>query len=177
MMDNKGEIDLWRESALAPLPPTSRYGLAFAALMRGFRVEILTNVKGLELRPPPRGPGVAAGEFMQTYLKWWQVHFEERKARALELGLRERRLRIIGIRDVGRALRGGGLGMVLTSSRFFDDEEDWAHWIVVTEIEGDKVFVNDPSSGLENGRRVFDNEKFEEINQYYGSQVLISIRR
>ena len=65
---------------------------------------------------------------------------------------------------------------MLTSARFFDDQ-DWAHWVVLTGCDNENVYINDPASASKKGYRVFSKAKFEKINNYYGDQVLISIFR
>lgn len=169
------ETDIWRESSLAPLPPTSRYGLAFSALKRGYRAEILTNVIGIEYvnKTPARLTGDRSG-MMQMFLGMMQAQFEERKKRSLELGLKEKKVRNIGVASVIDAIERSGLSIMLTSARFFEDE-DWAHWVVVTGHDGSNVYINDPGSMSNKGRRIFPTKDFEKINGYYGDQVLISI--
>ena len=64
--------------------------------------------------------------------------------------------------------------MMLTSARYFDDE-DWAHWVVITGLNSDKVLINDPGTSTDKGRRVFSLREFEEINGYYGNQAIVSV--
>lgn len=177
-INKQNETDIWRESSLAPLPPTCRYGLAFSALKRGYQVEILTNVKGIEYirKIPRRLTGEGRREFMKGFLGFARVQFEERQARALELGLKERSVKRVTTSAVTKTLDRNGLSILLTSARFFDDQ-DWAHWVVVTDYGNSSVYVNDPASPLHKGRRTFANEEFEKINGYHGDQVLISVFR
>ena len=173
---NEVETDIWRESSLAPLPPTSRYGLAFSALKRGYRVEILTNVKGIEYvsKTPASLTGRRTGDFFEGFLDMMKAQFEERKKRAFELGLKERKVKKITIEAIEDVLKRGGLSILLTSARFFDDQ-DWAHWVVLTGCDDKNIYINDPASVTKKGRRVFSRTKFEKIDNYYGDQVLISI--
>ncbi len=176
VMNRKNETDIWRQSALAPLPPTSRYGLAFSALKHGLKVDILTNVDGIEFigKTPRKLTGNGGTEWIKRYYGFAHAQFEERKARALELGLRERKVRKVNLGRLEDRLDKGALSILLTSARFFDDQ-DWAHWVVVTAADKKSVFVNDPASGEAKGRRIFSREEFDEINGYYGDQVAISI--
>ncbi|MDG6997509.1 MAG: peptidase C39 family protein [Nitrososphaerota archaeon] len=172
------ETDIWRESSLAPIPPTSRYGLAYSALKRGYSVSILTNVNGIEYisKTPVRLTGRRAG-FFEQFQEMMQAQFNERKKRAIELGMNEKKVDRIGSTHVMNVLKGMSLSIMLTSARFFDDQ-DWAHWVVVTGHDREGNFhINDPASKPNKGRRVFSKEKFEEINGYYGDQVLISVFR
>lgn len=172
------ETDIWRESSLAPLPPTSRYGLAYSALKRGYGVSILTNVKGIEYvnKTPVRLTGPRRAAIFQQFTEVMKEQFDERKKRAFEMGLSEKIVKKLGISDVVRALEKRGLSIMLTSARFFDDQ-DWAHWVVVTGNDGDNFYLNDPASRAHKGRRIFSREEFEEVNGYYGDQVLISVFR
>lgn len=172
------ETDIWRESSLAPLPPTTRYGLAFSALKRGYKVEIVTNVKGIEFvsKTPTRLTGRSRAGIMRSFMSLMQAQYEERKKRALELGLKERKIKRVGIGSVIDTIGRKGLLIMLTSARFFEDE-DWAHWVVITGNDASNVYVNDPGSLTNKGRHVFSLKDFEKVNGYYGDQVLISIFR
>lgn len=170
------ETDIWRESSLAPLPPTSRYGLAYSALKRGYGVSILSNVRGIEYvsKTPTRLTGPRRAGIFQQFMEVMKEQFEERKKRAFEMGLSEKIVKKLGASDVASGLK-KGLAIMLTSARFFDDQ-DWAHWVVVTGHDAqDNFYVNDPASKANKGRRVFSREKFDEVNGYYGDQVLITV--
>ena len=175
-LSKKNEIHLWRESSLAPLPPTSRYGLAFSALKRGFRVEMLSNVDGIKYinKTPTRLTGRRGGDWIKRFMGLMKAQFEERKKRANELGLKEKKSKKITAKAIEDVLVRKGLSIMLTSARFFDDQ-DWAHWVVVTGFDAENVYINDPASTSNKGRRVFSRNEFEKINGYYGDQVLISM--
>jgi hypothetical protein len=177
-LDRKNEIDIWRESSLSPLPPTSRCGLAFSALKRGFHAEILTNVSGIEYvnKTPSRLTGRRGREWIKRFMPIVEAQFEERKKRAIELGLKEKVMKKITEEDIEDVLDRKGLPIMLTSARFFDDE-DWAHWVVITGYDGENIYINDPASSARKGRRTFSKKEFEKINGYYGDQVLVSIFR
>lgn len=171
------ETDIWRESSLAPLPPTSRYGLAYSALKRGFGVSILANLKGIEYvnKTPAHLTGPRREGIFQQFMEVMKEQFEERKERAFELGLREKIVKKLSANDVAGIVEKKGLSVLLTSARFFDDQ-DWAHWVVVTGHDNhDNFYINDPASKANKGRRVFSRKKFDEVNGYYGDQVLISV--
>ncbi len=176
VLNKKNEIELWRESSLAPLPPTSRYGLTFAALKRGFGVEVLTNISGIEYvnKTPASLTGRRGGEWIKRFLGLMQAQFAERRRRAVELGLKEKKVKKITVKAIEEVLKRKGLSIMLTSARFFDDQ-DWAHWVVITGCDNENVYINDPASASKKGRRIFSKEAFEEINGYYGDQVLVSV--
>ena len=173
-MSKRNEIDIWRESSLAPLPPTSRYGLAFAALKRGHPVEILSNVEGVEINQNPALLGEQVVQALSRFQALAATQFEERKERALELGLEERIVEKIEFEAVHDVVSRGGVPIMLTSARHFDDD-DWIHWVVVTGANSQNILINDPGSVLEKGRRIFQRREFDSINGYYGHQVLVSI--
>ena len=176
VINKENETDIWRESSLAPLPPTTRYGLSFAALKRGYQVEILSNLKGLEYfnKIPKRLTRGRRLDLSGELMGMMNVQFEERKARAFRLGLQERRVKSVSAESIADALNRNGLSIMLTSARFFEDE-DWAHWVVVTGHHNSNFYVNDPASPSHKGRRLFPEKEFEKINGYHGDQVLISI--
>ena len=171
VLSKKTETDLWRESSLAPLPPTSRYGLAFAALKRGFVVEILTNVAGTEYvkKTPTSLTGRRTGEWIKRFMVLMEAQFRERKRRAIELGLKEKWLKKISVRAIEQVFKRGGLSIMLTSAKFFDDQ-DWPHWVVLTGCDKENIYINDPASLSKKGHRVFSKREFVKINSYYGDQ-------
>jgi len=42
------EIDIWRDANLVTLPGTSRYGLAYSAVVRGFSARVTSNTGGID---------------------------------------------------------------------------------------------------------------------------------
>jgi hypothetical protein len=172
------ETDIWRESSLSPLPPTSRYGLAYSAIKRGFRTEIISNVREVEYlnKTPSSLVGRGGREWVERFMDILKGQFNERKARALKLGLKERFAKKLLISDYEAVLDKDGVSLMLTSARFFDDQ-DWAHWVVVTGHDPKNFYINDPASPLRKGHRVFAQAAFDKINGYHGDQVMISIFR
>jgi hypothetical protein len=167
------EIDLWREGALLPMMPTTRYGLAFSAKARGLGVEITTNVKMLEyLRKKKVSSGEDGRYFRKNYATVVRL-FRERRKRVLEMGASEV-LRSPEIEDVKNIIDRGGVPILLTSSKFYD-KVDWAHWIVVASAGRRGIFVDDPSRRKGNAK--FSLGDFEKINGYHGDKVLIGIFR
>ncbi|MEM3820616.1 MAG: peptidase C39 family protein [Candidatus Micrarchaeaceae archaeon] len=169
-MSKVEEMNVWRESVLAPLTATSRYGLAYSALRRGFEAYIKTNVKGIEFikkeRLTKRGK-----RNLNENLEMIEMLFKERRARARALGLIERRgnVRMSEIRSV---LLKGGLPIILTNLKYFEDEGS-PHWVLVVGFVGGKVIIHDPGSKV--GNKVFTTARFNKLNGFHGDEVLIAI--
>ncbi|MEM0086816.1 MAG: peptidase C39 family protein [Candidatus Micrarchaeaceae archaeon] len=164
------EMNVWRESVLAPLTATSRYGLAYAALRRGLEVYIKTNVKGVEFIKKERMTQ-SQKQYLNYVLDMVEMLFNERKARAKALGLIERRgsVRMADIRSV---LLRGGLPIILTNLKYLEDE-DSPHWILVVGFIGNNVIIHDPGSKV--GNKVFTTARFDKLNGFHGDEVLIAI--
>jgi hypothetical protein len=172
-LNRKNEMDIWRESSLAPLPPTIRYGLAFSALKRGFRASILTNVRGIEYVNKSSLESPMHGEEGRWLMKFATDMFKERKERAFSMGLKEKPGKVT-LKEIRDTLIRNGVPIFLTSAKMLDKaDDDWAHWAVVSGIGDGYVRVNNPA--LEKGRVRFPLDYFQKAIGYHGDMVLISI--
>ncbi|MCL5066964.1 MAG: peptidase C39 family protein [Thaumarchaeota archaeon] len=128
-------MDIWREANMVESYRTSRYGLTFAAAKGGFKARVHSNIEGYgflnELEPPIEG-------LNHRMLK---LFFEERKKRCKKLGVREERRRItLGL--IRRSLASRAVPLLLTNARNFSEKENLPHWIVVTGVDTQRLYVN-----------------------------------
>jgi len=137
--DRALELQLWREANTIFMGPSggdggcSALGLALAGHRRGFGAEVHVNHRGL--LPGDRAESKERAEVMRL--------LQERdlgEARAAGIPVRYDSL---GIDDLAAALGAGNLPIVLNSMPFLHNDPT-AHWFVVTEIDEDNVYVNDP---------------------------------
>jgi len=61
----------------------------------------------------------------------------------------------LDVDDLAASLRDGTLPIVLNSMEYLHDDPT-AHWFVVTGVDADNVYVNDPWVDLANGKKVRD---------------------
>lgn len=133
------ELQLWRESNTIFMGPSgghggcSALGLALAVHRRGFGAEVHVNHRGVLLGD--RAESKERAEVMRVLQER-----DLREARAAGIPVRYESLDIEGL---AAALRGGALPIVLNNMEFLHNDPT-AHWFVVTAIDDDNVYVNDP---------------------------------
>lgn len=133
------ELRRWREANTIFMGPSgghggcSALGLALAAHRRGFGTEVHVNHRGVLLGD--RAESKQRAEVMRVLQER-----DLREARAAGIPVRYDSL---DIEDFATALRAGALPIVLNSIEFLHNDPT-AHWFVVTEIDDDNVYVNDP---------------------------------
>jgi len=150
-VDRALELQLWRESNTIFMGPSgghggcSALGLALAAHRRGFRAEVHLSHEGVLL-------GDRAGS--KEHLEVMRVLHERdlRDARAAGIPVRHRGF---SVDQLEAALRGGALPIVLNSMQFLHDDPT-AHWFVVTAVDDDNVYVNDPWVARDEGKTPVD---------------------
>ncbi|MDO9536894.1 MAG: peptidase C39 family protein [Thermoplasmata archaeon] len=132
------EVALWNDSNLGESRATSSYGLALAALRRGFGARVYANGKGvgfigsiLEHFPAANGNNI-------------RQHFELQKVRARELGVEEV-ARKTELNDIRAELE--CFPIVLISSKMMGDFIGIPHWVLVTGVDDGNVTINNPETG------------------------------
>lgn len=160
------EIDLWREGNLVAVPGTSRYGLAYSAVVRGFSARVTSNTGGIDFVdrfvPPLNDPEMQA----------LKGHFSERRARCRKLGVRERQKTITG-ETIRTALVLNHVPLIVTNSLFFS-KEDLPHWVAVTGIDDIWIYCNNPSDARPRKRKI-ELSALQEFAGYRGAQSLVEI--
>jgi predicted double-glycine peptidase len=137
--DRALELQLWREANTIFMGPSgghggcSALGLALAAHRRGFGAEVHVNHRGVLLGD--RAQSKERAEIMRVL----QAR-DLREACAAGIPVRYDSLDIDGL---AAALRAGALPIVLNSMEYLHNDPT-AHWFVVTAIDDDSVYVNDP---------------------------------
>ena len=131
-MTKKLEWKIWRESTLLAWKGAHPYGLAIAALKRDFKVSLLRESKAFwkDVNCPKNNKAIK-----HTILR------QEKEAK--KIGLEERMMKRIGLRSLSKYLKSGIPPIVLVRE-IKDNSLDCAHWVVVTDIEKNKIFLNDP---------------------------------
>jgi predicted double-glycine peptidase len=108
-------------------------GLALAAHRRGFKAEVHVNHKGVLLSD--RAKSRERAEVMRILQ---DKDLAEAKAAGIPVGHRA-----LSLDEIAAKLRAGYLPIVLNSMRYLHDDPT-AHWFVITGIDAQNVYVNDP---------------------------------
>src|SRR5262245_10546044 len=145
---NRGlELQLWREANTIFMGPSGGHGgcgalgLALAAHRRGFGAEVHVNHRGVLLGD--RAESKERAEIMRVLQER-----DLKEARAAGIPVRYDSLEIA---DLAAALHAGTLPIMLNSMEFLHDDPT-AHWFVVTAVDDDNVYVNDPWVDRAKGR-------------------------
>ena len=137
--DRALELQLWREANTIFMGPSGGHGgcgalgLALAVHRRGFDAEVHVNHRGVLLGD--RAESKERAEVMRVLQER-----DLREARAAGIPVRYDSLDIEGL---AAALRSGTLPIVLNSMNFLHNDPT-VHWFVVTAIDDENVYVNDP---------------------------------
>jgi hypothetical protein len=133
------ELQLWRESNTIFMGPSgghggcSALGLALAAHRRGFGVEVHVNHRGVLL-----GDRAKSKERVEIMRVLQERDLREARAAGIPVHYDS-----LDVADLATMLSAGALPIVLNSMEFLHNDPT-AHWFVVTAIDDDNVYVNDP---------------------------------
>ena len=137
--DRALELQLWREANTIFMGPSGGHGgcgalgLALAAHRRGFAAEVHVNHRGVLLGD--RAESKERAEIMRVLQER-----DLKEARAAGIPVHYDGL---DIDDLAAALGSRALPIVLNNMEFLHNDPT-AHWFVVTAIDDDNVYVNDP---------------------------------
>lgn len=136
-MSLEKELELWREATTIFMTSghggCGPHGLALAACDRGFRAELFLSHVHTLFMDTVRSP--EKKEIIRIVQKSWEKKIEERR-----LPVQRRRM---GIDDLERVLKSGGIPIVLISTYHFDFHRV-PHWVVVTACDEHFVYIHDP---------------------------------
>lgn len=166
--DRDLEIDIWREATFVAARGTSRYGLAFAAAVRGFSARATSSTGGIDFQE--RLGSILDAPEMQLL----RDQFAERRARCSRLGVRERQETITGD-TIRRSLESGHVPVLVTSALFYCDD-DLPHWVAVTGMDDAFLFFNNPDDVWPRERRIALAELGQFVG-YHGDQSMVEVWR
>lgn len=144
------ELQLWREATTIFMTAghggCGPHGLALAAWRRGFAVELFLNDPGPLFTEGVRNPEKKA--VME------QVHhdFVEQLA-ATDVVVEER---AVTTAELAARLAAGALPLVLISSYRFTRHKS-PHWVLLTAIDDDFIYLHDPDVDCDEDKTAFDN--------------------
>ncbi|MBK1701978.1 peptidase C39 family protein [Thiococcus pfennigii] len=178
-LDRTLELRIWREATTIFMTSghggCGPFGLALAALRRGFAVELYVNDRGVPLVDSVRSP--EKKEVMRL------VH-EDMLAEVTRLGI-PLTYATLTLEELLARFEAGAMPLVLISSyRIY--EERFPHWVVVTGFDEHFVYVHDPYIDYENGETPSDSinmpiqkSEFRRMARYgrAGLQAVVLISR
>jgi hypothetical protein len=136
-IDRAHELQLWREANTVFMgkghPGSSPYGLALAAWRRGFQVTLWLSRRGPFLLGYQQKPELRkVSDLMQRE--------DEKLVKAARMPML---LKKWSIADLKAAMHEGAVPLVLVSTKLFHGDNT-PHWVAVSGIDDENVFVNDP---------------------------------
>ncbi|MFW3145575.1 MAG: peptidase C39 family protein [Thermoplasmatota archaeon] len=159
------EVSIWEDANLGESRATSSYGLALAALRRGFKVKVRASGEeiGFTKRLKDHFPAIDAERMERLY--------ETKKEEARRLGVLEERgtTTTAGIRE---DLDRGFFPIVLISTRLMREIVPIPHWVVVVEMDSKKVKIANPeTAGIES----YSMRRFSKHLGFDGYTCMVSI--
>lgn len=178
VLDRTLEIRIWRESTTVFMTSghggTSPYGMALAAVHRGFEAEVFVNDASELLVDSVRS--AEKKEVMRLVEKDF---LDEMRERDIPVHYRK-----VDVNDIRAAFDQGGVPIVLISSyRIY--KEKFPHWVVVTGFDDRFIYVHDPYVDEEKHKVQADcinmpilQKDFQRIARYgkYGQRAALIIR-
>ena len=148
-MNRPTEFRLWRESTTVYMTSghggCSPYGLALAALRRGFRVEVHAAGGAALFTESVRRP--AAAEVIRLVQEDYLHSLQEAAVPVLDTPL--------SVTEIERRFADGWIPVVLISTWRMDRHKS-PHWVTVTGFDSRHVYINDP--WVDTGRQKTDTD-------------------
>ncbi len=164
--DRDLEIDIWREATFVAARGTSRYGLAYAAAVRGFSARTTSSTGCIDFEER------LASLLDAPDLQLLRDQFAERRARCSRLGVRDRQGTITDD-TIRRSLESDHVPLIVTSARCYC-EDDLPHWVAVTGIDETSLYFNNPDDDWLRRRRV-TLAGLEQFVGYHGDQSMVEV--
>jgi len=159
------EMEIWADANLGESKATSAYGLALAALRRGFRARVWSENDGIgfERRLKEHFPAIDLGKMLSA--------FEKKKAQARELGVEEIKERV-DLDIIEKELLSGNHPIVLISSGMMGEWVQIPHWVVITRMDRSRVTIQNPETArIETYRK----KRFLKYLGFQGETRMVSV--
>ena len=174
-IDRTHELQVWREANTVFMgkghPGSSPYGLALAGWRRGFQITLWLS---------------RCGPFLLSY----QKEADRRKVSDLmqredEKLVKAARIPMLlkkwSVADLQAAMQGGAVPLVLVSTKLFHGDHG-PHWVAVSGIDDEHVFVNDPwitrkkrQTPRSQTARAASHADFMKMAEYDGERAVVLI--
>lgn len=173
------ELRLWREATTIFMTSghggCGPYGLALAAVERGFRVDVYVTVEGTHLGDSVRSEHKK--EVMRLVQEDMYQQLQSLSVPIIQSG--------VTVKEMESCLQAGGIPLVLISSwQIYNARVP--HWVVATGSDESFIYVNDPFVDREEGETTIDSihmpilkDKFESMARYgrVGLQAMVVLYR
>jgi predicted double-glycine peptidase len=159
------EISVWDDANLVESRATSSYGLALAAVKRGFRAKVYTDGDGIGFA------GRLKAHFPQIDIRRMDDLFQRKKLQAREMGVEEVR-KTATLIDMDNELKKGYHPIVLVSTRLMWEVRPIPHWIVIISIDERNVTIQNPETAR---IETYKRGRFEKYMGFDGQMRMICI--
>lgn len=167
VLDRGHEIDVWREANLVEIGATSRYGLALAAHRRGFRPRIVGSCDRMAYKTQILARISVDEDLLDLF-------FDDARAKSRAASIPEE-IRPVTMADIEAALLAEEVPIVLTDTRMFTPEEEVPHWVVVTGMVDDTVYLHNPLDAEHARDQALPLERFLAGFGYGGDQLMVAV--
>ncbi len=164
-LDEPLEVAVWDDSNLVESRATSSYGLALAALKRGFRAKVYADGDGIGFT------GRLKQHFPEIDVDNMDSLFQKKKISARELGVEEV-MKTATIEDIKNEIEMGSHPIVLISTRLMWELRPIPHWIVVTSVEKGKIKIQNPETAR---IETFRQKRFQKHMGFDGQMRMVCI--
>jgi len=159
------EMEIWADANLGESRATSAYGLALAALKRGFKAKVWSENEGVgfERRLKEHFPAIDMDNMLSL--------FNEKKEQARDLGVEEVR-EPVDLDVIEKELRAGNHPIILVSSGMMGEWVQIPHWVVVTRVEKGRVTIQNPETAR---RETYRKKRFLKYLGFQGETRMVSV--
>lgn len=162
------EIAIWREANMVVSRGSGRFGLAYAAAVRGFYCRVTSSSREIDY------VGRLASHLDDAEMRLLEEQFSERRARCRERGIRER-VTAVTPGAIRGSLLANRVPLLLTSTRWYCGE-DLPHWVAVSGIDSARLYYRNPDDPRPR-RRAVARPELGQFAGYRGSQAMVEIGR
>jgi ribosomal-protein-alanine acetyltransferase len=171
VLDERLELRLWREATTVFMMSghggCGPHGLALAAYRRGLAVRLLLNQASSLFTEGVRS------EAKKRVIELVQRDFEDEIAKT-DICVEHRSF---ALTELGEALDNGQIAIVLISA-YQLTQSKMPHWVTITGVDEQYVYVHDPEVDTEHGKTAFDcahvpirREAFEKMTQFGSARL------
>jgi ABC-type bacteriocin/lantibiotic exporter with double-glycine peptidase domain len=159
------EVDVWEDANLVESRATSSYGLALAALRRGFKAKVYADGDGIGFTRRLKD------HFPQIDVSRMDDLFQRTKNKARKFGVEEI-LRTATIEDIREELKIGAHPIVLISTRMMWELRPIPHWIVVISADDGVIKIQNPETAR---IETYKEKRFKKYMGFEGQMRMVCI--
>jgi hypothetical protein len=164
-LDEPLEVAVWEDANLVESRATSSYGLALAALRRGFKAKVYADGDGIGFTRRLKD------HFPQIDVRRMNDLFQMTKNKARKFGVQEI-MRTATIEDIRQELKGGAHPIVLISTRMMWELRPIPHWVVVISADDGLIRIQNPETAR---IETYKEKRFRKYMGFEGQMRMVCI--